>query len=86
MHEIAGAKPGGEQRPGKAAKIGAPAFRLVDRARGNKDPAHRRNRYCGKPAEGRRLPLQLDQVGFAGQRQLRQSSPIGHLLRPQLRE
>ena len=82
VHEIAGAKPGGKERPREAAVIGAPAFRLVDRSGRGEDAAQRRHRHRGKPAKRRVAPLQLDQLGFAGQRQIGQGPPVGHILGP----
>ncbi len=81
MHEIAGAEPRREQRPGEPPKIRSSALGLVDRSGRHEDTAERRHRRCDETAKGRILPLQFDQRGFAGQRQFGQASPIDYILR-----
>jgi hypothetical protein len=81
VHEIAGAEPGGEEGPRKAPVVRTPALRFVDRARRYEDPAESRHRRCRQAAKRGVLPLQLDQFGFAGQRQFGQAAPVDDIFR-----
>ncbi len=81
MHEIAGAKPGGEEGARKTPVIRPSTFRFVDRPGRHEDPAEGRYRRGRQAAKRRVLPLQLDQFGFAGQRQFGQGSPVDDVFR-----
>ena len=81
VHEIAGAKPGGEEGPREAPVIRPPALRFVDRPGRHEDPSEGRYRRRRQAAKRRVLPLQLDQFGFAGQRQFGQAAPIDDIFR-----
>ena len=64
---------------------GAPPARRSGRAR--RKPAPRSlTGTAAKPAEGRVAPLHLDQVGFAGQRQIDERAAVGDVLGADLRE
>ncbi len=81
VHQIAGAEPGGEEGPREAPVIRPPALRFVDRPGRHEDASEGRHRRRRQSAKRGVLPLQLDQLGFAGQRQFGQCSPVDDIFR-----
>ena len=69
VHDVAGAKAGGEQRAGRAAKILAMALRLEDRTRRHMQTLCFARQHNVEAAERRAGFLQRHQIGFAQQRQ-----------------
>jgi hypothetical protein len=77
VHQVAGAKARGKQRPRRAPVIRAAPFRFVDGARRRKHTPEPAPLRSGQAAEGSLLLLQLDQVALAHHRQGRQRGSRG---------
>src|SRR3954447_3382447 len=84
MHEIAGSNAGGKQRPRHAEEVRAPCLEFVDWPWRSEDAPDVADRDRVKTAEGRVKPLQLEQLGLAGYRQIDQRTSIRDILRAHL--
>ena len=72
MHDVAGAKAGGEQRPRRTPEIHAGAFGLEDRTGRHQQPPHPAGRTDIESAEWRMLLLPGGELGLAQHRKPRQ--------------
>lgn len=86
MDDVALAKTRGVEDARGAPVIGPPPFRVVDRPGRGEDPRELAGRDGRKPAEGRRLALQLEKARLPRHRQVRQRAPVGDRLRVDMRE